>query len=323
MFSNTGNYLTLDLGGTLPAGSTYTIYWRRSSGTTASMKVSESDDGTTFTQNGGTYTTTSSTYVTLVITAAAPTRYVRIENLSSTDFYVDAIAYTYTVYQNVGNRPDVKFKTACADLDDLVGETVREFFVQGIIDGDGNICDNSCGIGRTMMCHTPHSHGSSWSSNSNSGHSWGSRWHHYNHHHNQHGNSNWGQASAHAHTHCVKNKDVNKKLQTGDWTLGPCPATVKPENLEVTGEGFMLTAAPNPFNESTTIRFRMTAEERVTVTVYNVAGEEIAKLFEGVAEQNRLYEAEFRAEQNPDGMYFYRLVTESGDVYIRKLVQTK
>jgi hypothetical protein len=36
-----------------------------------------------------------------------------------------------------------------------------------------------------------------------------------------------------------------------------------------------------------------------------------------------VYQAEFRANMNPDGMYFYRLVTEAGDVYIRKLIQTK
>jgi len=228
------------------------------------------------------------------------------------------------VYQNSTPRPDIKFKTSCAGLEDLVGETVRELFVQGIVDGDGNICDNSCGIGRTLMCHVPHSHGSSWSSNSNSGHSWGSRWHFYNHNYNNHGGGNWGQASVNAHTHCVKNKDVNAKLQTGDWTLGPCPATAKPEDLVTSGEeGFLLTAAPNPFNESTTIKFRMTGEERINVTVYNVAGEEIAKLFEGVAEKDHLYEVEFRSEMNPDGMYFFRLVTESGDVYIRKLIQTK
>ncbi len=280
------------------------------------MKISESADGTTFMQNGGTHTTTSTSYVTITKTAAAPARYIKLESLSSTDFYIDAVTYTYTVYQNAGPRPDVKFKTSCAELDDLVGETVREFFVQGIVDADGNICDNACGIGKTLMCHTPASHGSSHNGNN-------SRWWWHNHHDGQHGNSNWGEPTVAAHTHCVKNKDVNAKLQTGEWALGPCPATAKPANLEVEGDGFMLTAAPNPFNETTTIRFRMITEERVSVTVYNVAGEEIAKLFDGVAEKNKMYEAEFKAEMNPDGMYFYRLVTESGDVYIRKLVQTK
>ncbi|HXH18974.1 MAG TPA: T9SS type A sorting domain-containing protein, partial [Chitinophagales bacterium] len=112
-----------------------------------------------------------------------------------------------------------------------------------------------------------------------------------------------------------------KKLQSGEWTLGPCPANAK--EIEFGSEGFTLNAQPNPFSESTTISFRLTAEERVSLVVYNVAGEEVAKLFEGIAEKDKLYSVEFKSDVNPDGMYFYRLVTEAGDVYIRKLIQTK
>jgi hypothetical protein len=207
-----------------------------------------------------------------------------------------------TFVQIVGSgRPDLRLPTNCQDaLNELLGSSYRELFIQSYTDAQGHGCDNECGVGKTLMCHEALS-SSSWS---NSGHGW----------HNSGG----------AREQCVKNKDVNKKLQTGDWTLGPCPDNAKPDQLIVTGgEGFELTAQPNPFNEATTISFRLTEEERVSLVVYNVAGEEIAKLFEGVAEKDQLYQMEFKAEMNPDGMYFYRLVTESGDVYIRKLVQTK
>jgi len=181
------------------------------------------------------------------------------------------------------SRPDIKLSVSCADAEDLIGSFVRELFVQGYVDAQGHSCDNTCGVGKTLMCHTSGSRG--------------------------------------PHTHCVKNKDVSKKLQSGGWSLGPCPAHAK--EIPVGEDGFALTAQPNPFSETTTISFRMVSEERVSLVVYNVAGEEVARLFEGLAKANELYSFEFKAGQNPDGMYFYRLVTEAGDVYIRKLVLAK
>ncbi len=207
-----------------------------------------------------------------------------------------------TFVQIVGSgRPDIKLPTSCEKaVDELIGSSFRELFVQSYTDAQGHGCDNECGVGKTLMCHNAVS-SSSWSFSF--GH-----WH----------------CSGGAREQCVKNKDVNKKLQTGDWTLGPCPDDAKPDQLITTGgEGFELTAQPNPFSETTTISFRLAEEERVSLVVYDVAGEEVAKLFEGVAEKDQLYQMEFKAAMNPDGMYFYRLVTESGDVYIRKLVQTK
>src|SRR6185295_11497779 len=189
---------------------------------------------------------------------------------------------------------------------DSVGTFIRELFVQGYVDHQGQTCSNGCGVGRTLMCHLP--------PNNYTGPQ-------HSHHVAHYGEGSHNHYTGVGNVHCVKNKDVNKKLQGGQWVLGPCPPAK--QALEVTAEGFSLTAQPNPFSESTTISFRLTGEERVSLSVFNVAGEEVAKLFEGVAEKDHLYSIEFKASQNPDGMYFYRLVTEAGDVYIRKLVQTK
>src|SRR5690606_37886707 len=117
-----------------------------------------------------------------------------------------------------------------------------------------------------------------------------------------------------SHAHCVKNKDVAKKLQHADWSLGPCPTS------KMSGEpgeemlGFSLTAFPNPLSEPTTISFRLGKSEKVTLKVYSLEGEEIATMFESLAEEGRTYEVEFKAGANADGMYFYRLITEPGEV---------
>jgi hypothetical protein len=216
-----------------------------------------------------------------------------------------------TFVEIVGSgRADVKLPTSCDAVEDdqLLGSTYRELFVENYRDGQGHGCDNECGVGKTLMCHHP-------TASSPSSHHW-------------HSSSHWWGHGSHSQNaqpreYCVKNKDVNKKLQTGDWSLGPCSAWKLAQQQLISSQGFELTAQPNPFSESTTISFRMTAAERVSLVVYNVAGEEVAKLFEGVAEKDQLYQIEFKSEMNPDGMYFYRLVTEAGDVYIRKLVQSK
>ncbi|MDP1675454.1 MAG: T9SS type A sorting domain-containing protein, partial [Bacteroidota bacterium] len=64
---------------------------------------------------------------------------------------------------------------------------------------------------------------------------------------------------------------------------------------------------PNPFNPSTTITFAMKNTEHATVTVYNMLGQEVAILFNGLANANELYSLSFNARNLSSGMYFYSL----------------
>jgi hypothetical protein len=63
---------------------------------------------------------------------------------------------------------------------------------------------------------------------------------------------------------------------------------------------------PNPFNASTEIRYRLPAEARVRLDVYNVAGQRVERLIDG-----RRTAGEHRATWNPaglpSGIYFIRL----------------
>jgi hypothetical protein len=78
---------------------------------------------------------------------------------------------------------------------------------------------------------------------------------------------------------------------------------------------------PNPFNPSTTIKFAVTETQSTKLIVYDVLGNKVAVLFNGMAEGGKLYEAVFDIENftseistrggYSSGVYFYRL--EAGD----------
>ena len=66
---------------------------------------------------------------------------------------------------------------------------------------------------------------------------------------------------------------------------------------------------PNPFNPETNINFSIPTSTKVTLTVFNVLGQEITKLLidENLSRGN--YSVQFRASSLPSGVYFYRLET--------------
>ncbi len=63
---------------------------------------------------------------------------------------------------------------------------------------------------------------------------------------------------------------------------------------------------PNPFNPSTTISFILQRTGRVSLTIYSITGEEIARPFDGVRPSGS-YRFQFDGSQLPSGVYFYQL----------------
>jgi len=63
---------------------------------------------------------------------------------------------------------------------------------------------------------------------------------------------------------------------------------------------------PNPFNPSTTIRYGLSQKSRVTLSVFNTLGQEVANLVNGENEAG-FHETTFDASGLPSGVYFYRL----------------
>ncbi len=66
---------------------------------------------------------------------------------------------------------------------------------------------------------------------------------------------------------------------------------------------------PNPFNPTTTIEFVVPQSGFTTLKVYNVLGQEVARLFEGNAEASTIHTARFDAANFGSGVYFYRLMS--------------
>lgn len=64
---------------------------------------------------------------------------------------------------------------------------------------------------------------------------------------------------------------------------------------------------PNPFNPSTEIRFSVEATGLTTLKIYNVLGQEMATLFNQIAEAGQYYNAKLDASRFASGMHFYKL----------------
>ena len=83
---------------------------------------------------------------------------------------------------------------------------------------------------------------------------------------------------------------------------------------------------PNPFNPTTQIDYYLPANERVTISVYDVRGKLVATLVEGVVRYGH-HTVEWdgtdsRGNHAGSGVYFYRLVTGK-KVITKKLVMVK
>lgn len=79
---------------------------------------------------------------------------------------------------------------------------------------------------------------------------------------------------------------------------------------------------PNPFNPTTTINFNLAKESNVSLRVFNLLGQEVAKLVNNEVLQAGTYSYKFDASSLASGTYLYRL--EAGDfVQTKKMILSK
>jgi hypothetical protein len=198
-------------------------------------------------------------------------------------------AFGSYVYVKVAeNGITTEIPTNCGS--DIVGSFFRELYILSQTDGQNNLCEiTACKPGSTPLCHIPKNKPS--------------------------------------HTHCVKDKDVAKKLSKSDWSNGPCGTRAGEveitESVELTTSQPLLSAYPNPFTSATNINFTLPTEDNVKLTVYNITGQLVATVFDGRIEAGKKYNNEFKAEDHAAGMYFYSLETRSGSRFTGKLMLIK
>jgi hypothetical protein len=68
---------------------------------------------------------------------------------------------------------------------------------------------------------------------------------------------------------------------------------------------------PNPFNPSTLITFSVATTEQAKLVVYNILGQPVVTLFDGVANGQQAYQLRLDASKLSTGVYFYKLETPS------------
>lgn len=119
-----------------------------------------------------------------------------------------------------------------------------------------------------------------------------------------------------------------------EWSLpamnfqpeGPLPFSTNPVGVEQIGSELpetvtLLANYPNPFRESTTFDYTVTEKTRVSISVYNVIGQRVATVVDGVQPAGT-YRATFEPRGLSSGTYFYRLEA-NGRVISRPMILVK
>ena len=79
---------------------------------------------------------------------------------------------------------------------------------------------------------------------------------------------------------------------------------------------------PNPFNPSTSIDFNIPEKTFVGLVLYDVTGKEIKKIIEHEMEAG-YHSVRLSSEGISSGIYFYRMITGSGNTAVNKLTLIK
>jgi hypothetical protein len=107
---------------------------------------------------------------------------------------------------------------------------------------------------------------------------------------------------------------------TIDFVATTIPTAVEDENVTV--ENYYLGQNyPNPFNPSTKINYGIEKAGEVEITVYNILGNKISTLVNGVKSAGN-HSVSFNASNLSSGIYFYKIVTNEF-VQTRKMILEK
>jgi hypothetical protein len=78
------------------------------------------------------------------------------------------------------------------------------------------------------------------------------------------------------------------------------------KSLGVPGKSSLAQNYPNPFNPVTTINYGVASTSEVRLSVYNILGEEVSTLVDGILGPGS-YTVQWNASHLPSGLYFYKI----------------
>ena len=108
---------------------------------------------------------------------------------------------------------------------------------------------------------------------------------------------------------CIDTNGVPMHLANHRDLLGKCAAPGIAQRLATTEatQPPLSEAFPNPFNESTTLRFRTMATGRAQLRVYNALGQLVTTLYDQEAQADQAHEIAWAGKSLAEGLYTCRL----------------
>lgn len=122
--------------------------------------------------------------------------------------------------------------------------------------------------------------------------------------------------------------DGDKAIELTDGkTLALNSGTYKISSSALPSEFALRQAVPNPFNAATEIAFELPVEARVNIEIFDISGRKVRQLADGEFNpgiHRKVWDG--RTDNGgdlPTGIYFYRLMTDSGFSQTRRMVLVK
>jgi hypothetical protein len=118
------------------------------------------------------------------------------------------------------------------------------------------------------------------------------------------------------------------KLSRGTSVTVSKASSVISLKIDASGTGLVPTQFaleqnyPNPFNPTTSIRYALPVDSKVTLRIYNILGQEVATLENGI-ESSGYRSIQWNATNYASGVYFYRLEASGVADASKSFVQVK
>ena len=104
------------------------------------------------------------------------------------------------------------------------------------------------------------------------------------------------------HSYYYRLSDVSFQLEKTTYP----PIFIQPDELELPKETLLKKAYPNPFNPITTLKYNISKQSNVTLTIYNMNGQVVEKLVNQNQEAG-FYSVIWDATKYSSGVYFYHI----------------